>query len=275
MNIGCHVSIAGGIQNAPERAANLGCECFQMFTRSPQGGKALELTEELIKKFKIQTINYKLQTFVIHTPYYINFASANNRIRYGSVSVVRDELERGSLMGAKYVMTHLGTAKDLGGKEAKKKTIEMLQKSLAGYIGKTQLLLENSAGAGAIIGDNLKELKDIIQGVNSPKIAGICLDTQHSFASGYNWNDFSPTLKKIEGELGLNLIKLIHINDSQSECGSNKDRHEHIGKGKINLEAFAKIVFFAQKNKVDMILETEHDEVKEDIALLKELRTKI
>lgn len=274
MNIGCHVSIAGGIQNAPERAANLGCECFQMFTRSPQGGKAPDLTLDLIKEFKLQTTNYKLQTFYIHTPYYINFASANNRIRYGSVSVVRDELERGNLLGVKYVMTHLGTAKDLGEKEAKKKTIEMLKKSLESYIGKTQLLLENSAGAGAIIGDNLKELAEIIEGVNNPQIAGICLDTQHSFASGYNWNDFTPTLKRIDDELSLDLIKLIHVNDSQSECGSNKDRHEHLGKGKINLEAFAKIVSFAQKKEIDMILETEHDEVKEDIALLKELRTK-
>jgi deoxyribonuclease-4 len=187
---------------------------------------------------------------------------------------VRDELERGNLLGAKYVMTHLGTAKDLGEKEAKKKTIEMLKKSLEGYAGKTQLLLENSAGAGAIIGDNLKELAEIIESVNNPQIAGICLDTQHSFASGYNWNDFTPTLKRIDDELSLDLIKLIHINDSQSECGSNKDRHEHLGKGKINLEAFAKIVSFAQKKEIDMILETEHDEVKKDIALLKELRTK-
>lgn len=272
MNIGCHISIAGGIQNAPQRASELGCECFQMFTRSPQGGKAPELTLNLIKKFKLQMTNYKLQTFYIHTPFYINFASANNRIRYGSVSVVRDELERGNKLGAKYVMTHLGTARDLGEKEAKEKTIEMLQKTLASYTGKTRLLLENSAGAGKIIGNDLKELKAIIQGVDSPKIAGICLDTQHSFASGYNWNNFPETLKRISGELGLDLIKLIHINDSQSECGSKKDRHEHIGKGKINLEAFAKIVDFAPENGVDLILETEYDEIREDIKLLKELR---
>jgi deoxyribonuclease-4 len=274
MNIGCHVSIAGGIQNAPQRASELGCECFQMFTRAPQGGKAPELTEELIKSFKIQNSKFKIREVYIHTPYYINFASANNRIRYGSMSVVRDELERGNKLGAKYVMTHLGTAKDLGEKDARTKTIEMLKKTLASYTGKTRLLLENSAGAGSIIGDDLKELKVIIQGVNSLKIAGICLDTQHSFASGYNWNDFPEALKKVSDDLGLNLIKLIHINDSQSECGSNKDRHEHIGKGKINLETFAKIVSFAQSKKIDLILETEHDEVKEDIALLKELRTK-
>jgi deoxyribonuclease-4 len=274
MNIGCHVSIAGGIQNAPQRANELGCECFQMFTRSPQGGKAPTLTPEICEEFKILNLKFKIKEVYIHTPYYINFASANNRIRYGSMSVVRDELERGNKLGAKYVMTHLGTARDLGEKEAKEKTIEMLQKTLASYTGKTRLLLENSAGAGKIIGDNLKELKAIIQGVDSPKIAGICLDTQHSFAFGYNWNDFAPTLKRIDEELGLGLIKLIHINDSQSECGSKKDRHDHIGKGKINLESFAKIVSFVPKNGVDLILETNIEEVKEDIALLKELRAK-
>jgi len=130
MHIGAHVSIAGGIQNAPERAADLGCEVMQIFTRSPQGGKAPEFTPEILKEFALRVSRYAIRDTYIHTPYYINFASSNNRIRYGSVSVVRDELERGSLIGAKYVMTHLGTAKDLGEKEAAAKTIEMLKKCL-------------------------------------------------------------------------------------------------------------------------------------------------
>jgi deoxyribonuclease-4 len=272
MNIGCHISIAGGIQNAPERAVALGCEVMQIFTRSPQGGKAPILTNEICEKFKAQMSNLKIKEVYIHTPYYINFASANNRIRYGSVSVVRDELERGNLLGAKYVMTHLGSAKDLGQKEAMKKTIEMLQKSLEGYSGKTKLLIENSAGAGEIIGDSLAEIAEIIKGVNDPAIAGICLDTQHSFASGYDWRDFEKTLKKIDKELGLKKIKLMHANDSQTEFSSNRDRHEHIGQGKIGLDAFKNIVAFVKKNNIDMLLETEHEGVEEDIKILKNLR---
>lgn len=163
MNIGAHVSIAGGIQNAPKNAHDWDCECFQIFTRAPQGGKAPELTPELISSFKSEIKKYKIKNFYIHAPYYINFASANNRIRYGSVQAIRDELERGSLLGAKYVMTHLGSAKDLGEKAGIAKTIEMLQKTLAGYSGSTKLLIENSAGAGAIIGDDLKELAEIIK----------------------------------------------------------------------------------------------------------------
>lgn len=274
MNIGCHISIAGGIFNAPERAADLGAEAMQIFTRSPQGGKAPDLTPEIAERFKAEMKKHKIQNFYIHTPYYINFASSNNRIRYGSVSVVRDELERGDLIGAKYVMTHLGTAKDLGQKEAVKKTVEMLKKSLEEYNGKTKLLLENSAGAGAIIGSNLSELAEIIKKVNSPAIAGICLDTQHSFASGYDWRDFEATIARIDEELGLENIKLIHANDSQTQLASNRDRHEHIGQGNIGIDAFTQIVAFAQKNDIDMILETEHDEVKEDIEILKNIRDK-
>ncbi len=272
MNIGCHVSIAGGIQNAPKRAADLGCEAMQIFTRSPQGGKAPELTEEIVQNFKLQIKNYKIKSVVIHTSYYINFASANNRIRYGSVSVVRGELERASLIGAKYVMTHLGTAKDLGEIEAFQKTVEMLKKTLEGYNGSAKLLLENSAGAGAIIGDDLKELGEIIKAANDKNIAGICLDTQHSFASGYDWRDCKNTLKRIDREIGLKNIKLIHANDSMTDFASNKDRHEHIGEGQIGIDAFKNIVTFAKENDIDMILETEHDKVREDIELLKSIR---
>ena len=272
MLIGCHVSIAGGIFEAPKRAAGLGCETFQMFTRSPQGGKASELTPETIKKFKLEAKSYKLENYYIHTPYYINFASSNNRIRYGSVSVVRDELERANLLGAQYVMTHLGTTKDLGQKEAILKTIEMLKKSLEGYAGKTKLLIENSAGAGEIIGDDFSEIGEIVQGVGSESIAGICLDTQHSFASGYDWRtkeSFEKSMGRIDKELGLEFVKLIHTNDSQTECGSRKDRHEHIGKGLIGTEGFQNFVAFAKEKNIDMILETEHNRVEKDIELMK------
>lgn len=272
MLVGCHISIAGGIQNAPQRATDLGCETMQIFTRSPQGGKASPLTQEINKEFKAATKKYKIQNTYVHAPYYINFASSNHKIRYGSVSAIRDELERASLVGAKYVVTHLGTAKDLGQKEAIKKTIEMLQKCLEGYQGTTKLLLENTAGAGHIIGSSFKELSEIIKKVNSAKIAGICLDTQHSFASGYDWQNFEKTLQGIENEMSLKNIKLIHANDSQTDCGSHRDRHANIGKGKIGLESFKKIVQFAVKNNIDMICETAWPGVKEDIKILKKMR---
>ncbi len=272
MKIGCHVSIAGGVFNAPERAYDLGCEVMQIFSRSPQGGKTPELTPATVAEFKLQAKKYKLKAVYIHSPYYINFASADNRIRYGSVNAIKEELARASLLGAKYVMTHLGSAKDLGEKAGREKVVEMLIKTLKDYNGSAKLLLENSAGAGSIIGDDLKELAHIIKKVKNKNIAGICLDTQHSFASGYDWTDFDKTALRIDKEIGLKNIKLIHANDSLTECGSNKDRHAHIGQGLIGLEVFKKIIVFAQKNKIDMILETKHDGVMEDIKLLRVMR---
>ncbi|EKD58885.1 MAG: hypothetical protein ACD_56C00036G0017 [uncultured bacterium] len=272
MYIGCHVSIAGGVFNAPERAAELGCEAMQIFTRSPQGGKAPELTTEVCEKFQIAKNKFQIKEVVVHTPYYINFASENNRIRHGSVSVVRDELERASLLGAKYVMTHLGSAGTLSEREASDKVVEMLTKTLEGYEGSAELLIENAAGSGKIMGDTFSEIAYILEKINHPKLTGICIDTQHSFASGYDWRDFKNTLAKIDTELGLEKIKLIHTNDSKTEFGSRKDRHEHLGKGLIGEEAFKNIVAFANEKNITMICETEYDFVKEDIALIKSFR---
>lgn len=275
MYIGCHVSIAQNIYHAPERAAELGCEVMQIFTRPPQGVKAPEITPDIASLFKENCRKFNIYNTYIHTPYYINFASENNRVRYGSVSVVRDELEHGTEIGAKYVMTHLGSAGKLTNKEAFQKTAEMLKKTLEGYQGSTRLLFENSAGAGKIIGDSLLELAQIMEILHSPKIAGICLDTQHSFASGYDWRQFEETIKKIDAEIGSDKIKLIHCNDSKEEFNSHRDRHEHLEKGAIGLKPFQDIVSFAKKHEIDMIVETEHEGVREDIELLKKFRQKI
>ena len=261
--IGCHVSISGGIDKAPEMAHKFGCEVMQVFTRSPQGGPVPELKENTIKKFKSECKKYKIQNTYIHTPYFINLASTNNRIYYGSISAIKTELERASLLGAKYVMTHLGSAKDTTEKQAIKKIIEGMKKVFDGYNGSARLLLENSAGAGKIIGSNFKEINEILKSLkNYPSLAGICLDTQHSFASGW---------EILDKDIGLKNVKLIHANDSASEAGSRKDRHEHIGKGKIGMEGFKKIAQFAQKNKIDLVLETDYPGVVEDIKILKKL----
>ena len=272
MNIGCHISIAGGIVNAPQRADDLGCETMQIFTHSPQGGKIKELDNQTIQQFKAQNLKFKIQNVYVHAPYYINFASTDNRIRYGSVSAVRNELERASLISAKYVVVHLGSAKNLERKKAVEQIIKMLQKTLDKYQGEAKFLIENTAGEGDIVGDSFKELSNIIKKAQCSAIAGICLDTQHSFASGYDWNNFEDTFKKIASEINPKLIKLIHCNDSQTDCGSHKDRHAHLGEGKIKLASFEKIVAFAVKNNVDMICETKYDKVKKDIKILKKMR---
>lgn len=276
MLIGAHVSAAGGVWNAPKNAADLKCECFQIFSRPPQGGHAPNLTEESVQKFKQEMKKFKFDWFVIHTPYFINFASQETRIRHGSSSVVREELERGNLLGAKYVMAHLGSFKEMGKKDGMKSVATGIDRALYGYSGKTEFLIEISAGAGAVIGDTFEELAEIIHHPDLEKYdIGICFDTQHAFASGYDLRtpeSVDEVWKKAEGLLGKNRIKMSHCNDSAVELGGKKDRHEHIGAGEMGVQAFMAILEHKGFSKINFILETQHDKIKEDLKILKEIR---
>src|SRR3989344_6119125 len=176
MLFGAHVSMAGGIDKAPERAAEIGCEVFQIFSRPPQGGNAADIDEALAERFQANLKKYSQKEFYIHTPYIINLASQDGRIRGNSIRLIREDLQRGSVLGAKYAMTHLGSAKELDMETANKMTAENLKKvfdpvrssravvfqtrtfgasATSNWVDKdykTQLLIEISAGAGNIIG---------------------------------------------------------------------------------------------------------------------------
>lgn len=280
MKIGAHVSAAGGIFNAPTNAAKIGCEVFQVFTRSPQGGPAPKLTDEVVAKFKAEVKKYKLGEFVIHTPYYINFASTTPRIRYGSISVVREELERGTLLGAAYVVTHLGSTKDAGPKVGFHKTWRSIQRILDGYKGTTGLLLEISAGAGDLVGGSFEQLRDLIKNTETSKKfknkVNVCIDTCHAFAAGYDLRtaaDVNAAVKKFDSVVGLPRLKLLHGNDSKFGLGDHRDRHEHIGMGKIGLEGFRAIVNHPKLKRLSMMIETPWDgKYADDITKLKKLR---
>ncbi len=269
--VGCHISIQKGIENSPKLAASLGCEVMQIFTRSPQGGTVQELKKSAIEKFKSECKKRGIKNVYVHAPYFINFASLNNRIYYGSINAVKIELERASLINAKYVMTHLGSAKEMEESKAIKKTVDAIKKVLENYKGSAKLLLENSAGAGKIIGAKFEEIGKILKELKKySALSGVCLDTQHSFASGYDWkNNFEENIKILAQNIGVKNIKLIHSSDSVSEMNSRKDRHEHLGKGKIGIEGFKKIAKFASQNNIDLICETDFPGVIEDIKILK------
>ena len=286
MLFGAHVSIAGGIDLAPKRAADCGSEVFQTFTRSPQGGPAPKITPNVVEKFKSEVKHLKLAAHYIHTPYYINFASQNNRIRYGSINVVREELERGTLLGSTYVMTHLGSARDMGIKKGIAITVEGLVKVLQDYRGSTKLLIEISAGSGEIIGDTFEEIATIIEGTEKKlkrkNVLNVCFDTQHAFASGYDIrtpSTLKETLKKFDHTIGLKRLKMSHCNDSRVALGSHVDRHENIGQGLLGLEAFQAIIAEPKFKNVNLILETPRDEkgteIVNEIEILKKFRAKI
>ena len=273
MLFGAHVSIAGGIDKAPERAAEIGCEVFQIFSRPPQGGNAVDIDGILADKFQANLKKHNQKEFYIHTPYIINLASQDGRIRGNSIRLIREDLKRGSLLGAKYTMTHLGSAKELDKETANKMVVENLKKVFDKNY-ETQLLIEISAGAGNIIGSAFEDLAYFIDELKNYNI-GICLDTAHMFASGYDLRDeelVKATFDKFEKTVGLKYLKLFHLNDSKVGLGERKDRHEHIGDGKIGLAGFRAIISEKRLWPFNMICETESDKVAEDIKILKKIR---
>ncbi len=278
--VGCHVSIAGGVQNAPARAALLKCETFQMFSRSPHGGPPAPITPDIEKEFKANLAASGIKTFVIHAPYILNLGSAKKSTLYGSINIIRTDLERGSQLGAKYVMFHPGSFKDLGEKEGMIQAKDALVKIMDGYKGTTELLIEISAGAGSIIGDTFEEIAELMAPViKAPGFGGVCFDTQHAFGSGYDLRG-PATVKKtfdhFDKTIGLKYLRMSHANDSKVEFGSHRDRHEHIGEGLIGVKGFAAMFDYFKKKKLalPLILETEHDKVETDIKQLKALRDK-
>lgn len=276
--IGLHVSGAGGLENAPARARALGGECFQFFSRSPRGGGAPPISPETAKAFRDASRRYGFASY-IHAPYYINFASQHTRISFGSVSAVREELARGKLLGATYVMTHLGSASDLGERAALKQVVARVKAIFdPAKLTRptTQLLIEISAGAGGIIGDTFEHLAAILKGIGRSDV-GICLDTCHLFASGYDLRTpavITETMRRFQRQLPLGKFKLLHANDSAHGLGAHKDRHTDIGDGQLGTETFRHLLAHPAMRGKNFILETPGSDArrKHDVALLKKFR---
>lgn len=279
MLFGAHVSAAGGVWHAPANSAAIGGEIFQFFSRSPQGGPAPAITKDVVTRFRRAMAEHHQQACYIHTPYFINFASATNRIAKGSISIVRQELERGDLLGAAAIMTHLGSGRDLGQAAAVTMTVAGLLEVLTGYNGKTLLLLENAAGAGEIIGDSFVELGQIVDGILKKMPGaplGVCLDTCHAFASGYDIrtaDGVNTVVKEFDRQVGLSWLKLLHLNDSQVALGARKDRHADLGDGLIGRAGFTAVVNHPKLKHINGILETPTDSQRpKDLAWLQKVR---
>ena len=274
MKFGAHVSIAGGIENAPLRARELGCECFQMFTRSPRGGRPPELEKSLLESFSLNCSEVAISDYYVHTPYFINLASGKEDLRGKSVDLVREELERSSALGVKYMMTHIGSSKGLQRDAAVSNVVDSILRVLRGYSGTTQLLLENTAGQGDTIGASFEEISFILKRTAHDGL-GVCIDTAHMFASGYDIRTrkgVGELVESINAVFPPETVKLVHANDSKAEFNSSKDRHEHPGEGKIGIDCFRAMIENPFFENLDMIVEMPPPDVGKDVELLKKLR---
>ncbi|NIM18859.1 MAG: deoxyribonuclease IV [Candidatus Latescibacteria bacterium] len=273
MLFGAHVSIQGGIHKAPEQAAALGCECFQIFSRSPRGGPAKILTREIIREFRAACDRHEQKAWYIHAPYYVNLASHNPRIRNASIRAVREELERGRAIGATAVMTHLGSARETPKTDGLRRAMESVHIVLQRYRGKTKLLAEIAAGSGGIIGDSFEELAQMVRHTGGR--CGICFDTQHAFASGYDLrttDTVKETLDAFDAIIGLEHLELSHCSDSLTTLGSRKDRHGYIGEGEIGKRGFRAILAEPRFRMINFVLETKLEDVPQDLRILKRIR---
>lgn len=275
--IGAHVSAAGGVFNAPINAHAEKLETFQMFTRSPQSFACPALTKEHVTQFLQNIKTYNFPTYYIHAPYLVNLASANNRIRHGSINILRQELDRGTALKAQGVMFHTGSAASQPSRAiAMAAAIKSLNAVLDGYTGSCKLLLENAAGSGSVLGCTFAEIGQLMKGIIKNKNrVGFCLDTQHAFGSGYDMRtkaNVDKLVKEIDTYIGLKHLMVIQANDSKVEFDSKRDRHEHIKSGHIGAIGFQLLLNHPKLKHLDFVLETPFAGRTDDVKILKQLR---
>ncbi|MCW5977036.1 MAG: deoxyribonuclease IV [Bryobacteraceae bacterium] len=280
MRIGIHTSIAGALDKAAHRAAELGANTFQIFSCSPRMWRAVPPDADEIRRMRDARARFDLNPLVIHDNYLINLASSDEAVREKSVAALRGELTRAAAIGAEYVVAHPGNYRGGTLEEGIVRFARSLIEAAAGVkTNGLMLLLENTAGSGAAIGASFEELAAIrelaLSRADLP--IGYCLDTAHCLASGYDVATAAglrEMLKAAEGALGLERVRVIHANDSKTPLSSRVDRHEHIGRGYIGVEGFRRILTHPKLRAKPFILETPIDKPGDDarnIAMLKSL----
>ena len=273
MQVGCHVSASGSIDKSVDNAVERDCSAFQIFTRSPRSWHAKDLTKEVIDAFKSKLKASKIDRFATcaHMPYLPNLATPKDDAFEKSVNTLISEVERCAQLGIPYLVTHLGSHLGTGEEAGIKKLVEGLTKA-----GQTKndvmILLENTAGQKNSVGSDFKQLGEIFKQLKPGKKFGVCLDTCHAFVAGYDLrtaDKVKETFKEFDKHVGIENLKILHLNDARGEMGCNLDRHYHLGLGGIGEEGITSVVKFANKKKIPIILETPIDDDRDDFENVK------
>ena len=258
--IGVHMSISGGVFNALLYGQELGCTTIQIFTKNNNQWKAKELTPEDVKKFFESQKETEISPVVAHNGYLINLASPKEDVYNLSRESMLVELKRAELLGLPYLVMHPGSHLGSGENEGIRKiarSIDWLHQKTKGF--EVKICLETTAGQGSAIGYRFEHLAEIIERVKEKERLGVCYDTCHAFAAGYDIRTkkaYEATFKEFDKVVGLSRLKVIHVNDSVKDLDSRVDRHQHIGEGKIGLDGFRLLMNDKRWEKIPKILET-------------------
>jgi deoxyribonuclease-4 len=258
------MSISGGVFNALLYGQELGCTTIQIFTKNNNRWKAKELTPEDLRRFFENQKKTKIAKVIGHNGYLINLASPKEEVYKKSMESMLTELERAELLRLPYLVMHPGSHLGSGEREGIKKialSLNRLHQKIKGF--KVKILLETTAGQGSSIGYRFEHIAEIIEKVKERKRLGVCFDTCHAFAAGYDLRTkkaYQATFKEFDKVIGILRLKAIHVNDSVKDLGSRVDRHEHIGEGKIGLEGFRLLMNDKRWEKIPKILETPKEE---------------
>ena len=274
--IGFHAPIAGGLQNALLKSRQLGCDTVQIFSRNPRGWSARPLAEEEIARFRAVREETGISPVVIHANYLVNLAAADAAICQKSIASFREEVERAVLLGADYLVVHPGSARGACASDGVRTCAESLREACRGLeLGGFRILVENTAGQGECIGYDFEQLREIIEACPELNL-GVCFDTAHAFAAGYDLREprgLAATIKALENNIGLRNVLAVHFNDSKAEYNSRVDRHWHIGLGRIGREAMRRVARQPKLAHAAFLLETPQDKPEDDASNLKTLRS--
>src|SRR3954464_8837049 len=258
--LGAHLSIAGGLPRAVDRAEASGCEALQIFTKSAGQWRAREIPPDEIALFKRRVRETGIGPVVAHNSYLINLAAADEALRDKSIASLCEELDRAEALGLDGLVMHPGSYTS-GTEQA---GLRMIAEGLAAIFearpdGSARLLLEHTAGQGTNLGHRFEHLAEIIDLLGGSPRVGVCLDTCHLLAAGYDIcseDGYRDTFRQFGRIVGFSRLKAFHLNDSKKPCASRADRHEHIGKGCIGIEPFRWLVNDPRFAKLPMLLET-------------------
>ena len=277
MQVGMHVSIANGIDTSIDNAITRGCTAFQIFTRNPRGWTAKPLLKKDITNFKKRLDASKIDRLATtaHMPYLPNFSSPEAVPFLRSLNSLIDETKRCSKLGIPYLVAHLGSHGGIGEEKGIETVVKAFTKAAKETPRDVTLLLENNVGFKNSIGSDFEQLASIFFQLKPLDRFGICFDTCHAFTVGYDLRTektASLTLEKFDESVGVEHIKIIHLNDSKGELGCNVDMHDHIGLGHIGEVGLGKVIKFANTKKIPIILETPIDERRDDIGNIKKVK---